>query len=101
MMNKWASTLMVMILIGALIVPSSACAANDPNNGDWELEEVTLRNTGEAELMVRVGSINNVGSGFQEDQNPFTAEEMWSHSYPWEPREGAVEGTDRIMLGTA
>lgn len=29
------------------------------------------------------------------------AEHTWSHSYPWDPREGAADGTDRIMLGTS
>lgn len=75
-------------------------AQGDPDNGNWDAENVELRNTGEAELMVRSGSINNVGFGFQEDENPFSAAQQWSHGYPWDPRPGAAEGTDRIMLGT-
>ncbi|WP_240941022.1 S-layer homology domain-containing protein [Paenibacillus sp. HB172176] len=98
--NKLAGMLAFVLLLCAVIVPMSVMAASDPDNGDWEAESVTLRNTSEAELMVRSGSINNVGFGFFEDENPFTAEQTWSHGYPWDPREGAAKGTDRIMLGT-
>ncbi|MFD0959680.1 S-layer homology domain-containing protein [Paenibacillus chungangensis] len=101
MKMKAVSMFMLALLLCAVIAPLSALAISDPDNGDWDLESVTLRNTSEAELMVRSGSINNVGFGFYEDENPFTAEHTWSHPYPWEPREGAADGTDRIMLGTA
>jgi hypothetical protein len=91
-----------MLLIGllALLAPA-ALADSDPENGDWDQEHVTLRDTSEAELMVRVGSIDNVGFGFREGENPFEAAEQWSHPYPWTPPEDAADGTDRIMLGTS
>src|SRR5690606_41424956 len=31
----------------------------------------------------------------------FSAVDQWNHTYPWEPREGAADGTDRIMLGSS
>lgn len=93
--------LIIVMVIAYLMIPVSALAMTDPNNGDWDLEMVTLRNTEEAELMVRVGSINNVGYGFREGENPFTADRQWSHGFTWDPREGAADGTDRIMLGTS
>ncbi len=93
-------TRILAVLTCALGLPF-ALAVTDPRNGDWDAEHVTLHNTAEAELMVRVGSINNVGFGFPEGINPFTAGDMWGHSYPWEAPEGAADGTDRIMLGSS
>jgi hypothetical protein len=91
------------ILLGvvALLAPAAALADGDPDNGDWAEQYVTLRDTGEAELMVRVGSIDKVGFGFREGENPFEAAEQWSHPFPWTAPEDAADGTDRIMLGTA
>ncbi len=95
------SVLPLAVAIFVALLSSAALAVSSPEDGDWDQEFVVLRNTSEADLMVRVGSINNVGFGFKEDENPFTAADQWSHSYPWDPREGAANGTDRIMLGTA
>lgn len=64
MMRKVGGLLVVFFLLSVIMMTMSAFAESDPNNGDWELEEVVLRHTSEAELMVRVGSINNVGFGF-------------------------------------
>lgn len=89
------------MVIALLLTSSVALAQIDVTNGDWSAEYVTLRDTPEAELMVRVGSINNVGFGFWNDMNPFSAVDQWHHTYPWEPRPGAADGTDRIMLGSS
>lgn len=93
-------TLLVVALLGTLL-SSVGLAQTDAANGDWSAEYITLRNTPEAEFMVRVGSITNVGFGFTDGMNPVSAEHQWSHGYPWQPREGAADGTDRIMLGTS
>src|SRR5690625_2567918 len=90
-----------LVLAALLLLPAAAAQpADDPDNGNWEAEHVILENTSEADLMVRTGSINNVGFGFGEDENPFAGNTTWNHSYPWEAPEDAAPGTDRIMLGT-
>lgn len=91
--------LLVFITLACFVLAPAAYANSDPDNGDWDAEFITLRDTSEAELMVRVGSINNVGFGFEEGMNPFTAKEQWSHTYPFEPGARTADGTDRIMLG--
>lgn len=91
--------LLVLITLACFVLAPAAYANSDPDNGDWDAEFITLRDTSEAELMVRVGSINNVGFGFEDGMNPFTAKEQWSHTYPFKPGAGTADGTDRIMLG--
>ena len=67
-------------------------------DGDWSLHYLVLKNTAEADLMIRVGDIDNLGFGFAEDFNPFSGRSTWSHAFPWEVKKEDVKGTDRIMV---
>jgi OmpA-OmpF porin, OOP family len=67
-------------------------------DGDWSLPFIVLKNTPEADLMLRVGDIDNLGFGFEETFNPFSGRSTWSHDYPWNPQKEEAKGTDRIMV---
>ena len=67
-------------------------------DGDWSKQFLVLRNTDEADLMIRVGDIDNLGFGFEEEFNPFTGRSTGSHSYPWTPTPENAKGTDMIMI---
>lgn len=67
-------------------------------DGDWSKQFLVLRNTAEADLMIRVGDIDNLGFGFEEEFNPFTGRSTGSHGYPWTPKPEDAKGTDRIMI---
>lgn len=71
---------------------------NTPNDGDWNLAALTLKNTAEADIMIRVGDIDNLGFGWPEEFNPFTGRATPSHAYPWTPAATDPSGTDRIMM---
>jgi len=79
------------------ITISSISSTTNVNNGDWNAESVTLQNTGEAQLMVRVGDIDNFGFGWG-GINPFSGNETSTHSYPFYPSSSDIDGTDRIMV---
>jgi len=49
-MKKVIVSLLVLCM---MISMSSVFAKTDSNNGDWSKQNVTLKNTSEAELMVR------------------------------------------------
>lgn len=68
------------------------------NDGDWSLQFVVLKNTVEADLMIRVGDIDNLGFGFEEAFNPFSGRSTWSHGFPWDIKKDDAKGTDRIMV---
>jgi OOP family OmpA-OmpF porin len=71
---------------------------NTENDGDWSLQFIVLKNTAEADLVIRVGDIDNLGFGFEEAFNPFSGRSTWSHGYPWEVKNEDAGGTDRIMV---
>lgn len=68
------------------------------NDGEWSRQFVILKNTAEADLMIRVGDIDNLGFGFDEEYNPFSGRSTWSHEFPWEVKNENAKGTDRIMV---
>lgn len=67
-------------------------------DGDWSRQSLVLRNTAEADLMIRVGDIDNLGFGFDAEFNPFSGRSTWSHAFPWTVNKQDAKGTDRIMV---
>ncbi len=82
------------------ILSAIACFAqrNTETDGDWSKQFIVLKNTAEADLMIRVGDIDNLGFGFDAEFNPFSGRSTWSHPFPWEVNKEDAKGTDRIMV---
>lgn len=93
-------TLFYRGLFICLCMCSSALAQTTPNDGDWKANSATLKNTSEADVMVRVGDIDNLGFGFAEDFNPFTGKPTDIHPFPWLPQRSDTPGLDRILVGS-
>jgi outer membrane protein OmpA-like peptidoglycan-associated protein len=55
----------------------------------------------EADLLIRVGDIDNLGFGWPRDFNPFSGQSTPPHSFPWKHSPGDPSGTDRIMLASS
>ncbi|MBX7050352.1 MAG: hypothetical protein K1X40_14340, partial [Chitinophagales bacterium] len=53
---------------------------------EWEKQEVFLKNTMEAEYIIRLGDVDNLGFGWPEGFDPFCGRMTDSHAYPWEPQ---------------
>jgi hypothetical protein len=68
---------------------------------DWKKKRVVMKNTPDAELMVRVGDIDNINSGFAQGYNPFSGELTEHNVFPWEVDKTDPDGTDRIMVPSA
>ena len=87
----------------ALSLTFSVSAYSDPANGDWSQKNVILKNTSEAELVVRTGDIDACNDEYavsDNKYNPFTAKDQYSHGYPWIKDEDDPPGTDRIFVGS-
>lgn len=65
---------------------------------DWGNPYSVLKNQPEAELVVRVGDIDNLGFGWPEEFNPFAGKNTDPHDYPWEAESDDPAGTDRIFV---
>lgn len=67
-------------------------------DGDWNRQFVFLKNTPEADVMIRVGDIDNLGFGWAEGFNPFSGRSTDAHDFPWAIKKEDATGTDRIMI---
>ena len=101
MKKRTLAALLILVMVLSLM-PLSALAVSDADNGDWSAKAVALRNTAEAELMVRTGDIDALNEEYAIDDgyNPFTASNQRAHGYPWEKDDTDPEGTDRIFVGS-
>lgn len=82
------------------VVPVAA-TGNQPHN--WALRYERTAGGPEADLVVRTGDINNLGFGWPPGFDPFSGKSTPGHPWPNPDKipQGAPDGTDRIMLGSA
>lgn len=73
-------------------------AQNTPTDGDWASNNVVLMNTIEADIMIRVGDIDNLNFGWEKEFNPFIGKPTPVHQYPWNPNKKDIAGMDRILI---
>jgi outer membrane protein OmpA-like peptidoglycan-associated protein len=66
----------------------------------WEKQYERTEHGREAELVVRTGSIDNLGFGWPKHFTPFSGESTPSHPWICSSRPGAAPGTDRNELGS-
>lgn len=73
-------------------------ASTTSKDGSWSSKNVQLKNTSEADLMVRVGDIDNFGYGFDSGFDPFSGNLTSVHGFPWTTPSDEPAGLDRIMV---
>lgn len=88
--------------IPAAVAPETIVpvAATGDQAKDWASKYERTENGPEADLVVRTGDINNLGFGWAQGFDPFSGQSTPPHQYPWIPRDGEPDGTDRILLGS-
>jgi hypothetical protein len=88
-------TLSVVLFTVAIGTVNSQNVAND---GAYGSRYVVLKNTTEAELMVRSGDVDNLGLGLPTGFDPFSGESTPVHIFPWEGDFKGEQGFDMIMV---
>ncbi len=103
-MKKRTLSFLLALVMCLSLLPMTALAASDANNGDWDSKTITMKNTSEAEYMVRTGDIDalNDSSAIQNGYNPFTAKNQRPHGWQggWTLDTADPAGTDRVFVGT-
>jgi outer membrane protein OmpA-like peptidoglycan-associated protein len=67
---------------------------------DWAQTHRVVKGANEAELLVQVGDIDNLGFGWPTQFDPFSGESTPIHRFPWAPEADDPPGTDRIMVNS-
>ena len=97
--HKAAALLKWLIISISLLIVQPSLSITDSLNGDWSLKTAVLRDTPEADLVVRTGDIDNLNFGWPEGFDPFSGQSSTpAHSYPWTVDQNDPSGTDRIFV---
>lgn len=80
--------------------PSEAKLNQRPLNlpTHWAQTYRVEKDGNEAELLIQVGDIDNLGFGWPKQFDPFSGETTPVHPFPWSPEADDPPGTDRIMV---
>jgi outer membrane protein OmpA-like peptidoglycan-associated protein len=71
------------------------------NDGDWSKQIETIKSTPEADYMIRIGDIDNLGYGWPENFDPFSGRSTDFHEWPFRILPEDAAGTDRVMLSSS
>lgn len=70
-------------------------AQQGQNNAD---QYFYAENSANADVVIRVGDVDNLGFGWEEGFDPFCGMNTSVHRYPWKPDKNDHKGTDKIMV---
>lgn len=92
----------LLLLINAALMATVITAQVKTVSADtgWQSQQAVLKNTIEADFIIRVGDVDNLGFGWPEDFDPFCARMTQAHMYPWDVNPADLPGFDRILLSS-
>src|SRR5579871_2318693 len=80
--------------------PNAPASATGDQSRDWTIQYERTEGGPAADLVVRTGDIDNLGFGWPKNYDPFSGKSTPAHPFPWPPKPGAPDGTDRMLLGS-
>jgi hypothetical protein len=90
-------TAVLAIAFGVLAATQQKTVSDDK---DWSKLSASLKDTREAEYLIRVGDVDNLGFGWPDGFDPFCGRMTESHGFPWDPNPADGPGFDRILLSS-
>lgn len=87
-------------LLGLSSLLSNAQHKTVTADKDWAKQESVITQASDAELIVRIGDIDNLGFDWPEGYDPFCGRLSDAHHYPWGGNESDLPGFDRILLSS-
>lgn len=90
-----------VLAVSAGAVSALQAQMQTPTDGDWSARLVELKNTKQSEYMIRVGDIDNLGFGWEENYDPFSGKSTFIHDFPWEYDPKEIKGMDCILLSSS
>lgn len=91
------------LAVAALLLAATAAVAQPKTVTEdraWAEQAAALTGSTEAQVIIRVGDVDNLGFGWPEGFDPFCGRMTDSHAYPWEPGPKDLPGLDRIFLSS-
>lgn len=97
---KHTSLQLVLVLLVVYCVQAKAQVNTVSSDTDWLKQQVIVTNSEEADFIIRIGDVDNLGFGWPEGFDPFCGMMTESHIFPWEVHDSDMPGFDRILLSS-
>ncbi|HEX5171462.1 MAG TPA: OmpA family protein [Cyclobacteriaceae bacterium] len=88
---------LAQLVLGARLHAQVRTVSSDT---DWRSQQAVVKNSMEAEYIIRVGDVDNLNFGWPDSFDPFCGRMTESHFFPWEPDNDDLPGFDRILLSS-
>lgn len=82
----------------AAALVAAAATSGQAADDAWQQTTATTRDGPEADLVVQLGDIDNLGFGWPEGFTPFSGRSTPAHAFPFQPEADDPSGTDHIMV---
>lgn len=92
-----AANLLLLFFYNHPVVAQNKTISEDK---EWSKQSAALKNTIEAEYIIRIGDVDNLNFGWPEGFDPFCGRMTESHNYPWDVNATDLPGFDRILLSS-
>lgn len=89
-----------LLLTCSYFLQSYAQVNTRSDDKNWSAQSVALASTPEADFIIRLGDVDNLGFGWPEGFDPFCSRTTDVHGYPWDARAEDLPGFDRILLSS-
>lgn len=86
------------ILMSAAFLSATLASAGHAADDTWPQSTAATRDGPEADLVVQLGDIDNLGFGWPDGFTPFSGRSTPAHAFPFQPEADDPSGTDRIMV---
>ena len=90
----------LFIILNIIIAATNAQVKTVSADINWKEQQAVIKNTAEADIIIRLGDVDNLGFGWPEDFDPFCARMTQAHYFPWEINAADLPGFDRILLSS-
>lgn len=91
---------LVLVFVVLTLPKANAQVKTVSDDVNWKSQQEILKGTNEADLIIRIGDVDNLGFGWPEEFDPFCGMMTISHEFPWEPDNKDFPGFDRILLSS-
>jgi OOP family OmpA-OmpF porin len=91
-----------LALLGLLLASTAGAmlAQSVTADRDWKAQIAVVTGTREADLIVRVGDVDNLGFGWPAEFDPFCGRMTQTHPYPFAPQPNDLPGLDRMLVSS-
>src|SRR5690349_1189838 len=88
------------LVLLAIVINVKAQVRTVTADVEWSKQQVVLKNSLEAEFIIRLGDADNLNFNWPEGFDPFCGRMTESHFFPWQPNPEDLPGFDRILLSS-